>query len=376
MKVEDQQRPGDNAAPARPPDIAREEARTTTGNGPANLFPALPVPYRQRRRWRWTSIAAGLVAFIVAAGAGAYWWQQNLAKLPVGIVQGNGRIEADEIDISTKFAGRLAQLLVQEGDMLSAGQVVARMDTRDLEASLMRAEAQLQQAQKAVEEARATQEQQRSQVALAKQQLDRTTYLVQRGNATQELLDQRQQQLNGSTAILNAATARVAQAEHALAATQHEVDLYNINIADNSLVAPREGRVQYRIANIGEVLPAGGKVITMIDIMSVYMDIYLPTLEAGRVKVGTEARIVLDAYPAVAIPAKVSFIAVQSQFTPKLVETQTERDRLMFRIRVRIDPALLKAHAQAVRSGLPGVAYLRLDPDVQWPARLQETKGL
>jgi HlyD family secretion protein len=85
---------------------------------------------------------------------------------------------------------------------------------------------------------------------------------------------------------------------------------------------------------------------------------------------------VLDAYPATAIPAKVSFIAVQSQFTPKMVETQTERDRLMFRIRVRIDPELLQAHAQAVRSGLPGVAYLRLDPDVQWPARLQEMKGL
>jgi HlyD family secretion protein len=344
------------------------------GNGAANLFPVLPVPYRRRRRW--TSMAAALVAFILAAGAGAYWWQQNQAKLPVGIVQGNGRIEADEIDISTKFAGRLAQLLVQEGDMLSAGEVVARMDTRDLEASLMRAEAQLQQAQKAVDEARATQEQQRSQVGLAKQQLDRTTYLVQRGNATQELLDQRQQQLNGSTAILNAATARVAQAEHALAAAQHEVDLYKINIADNSLVAPRDGRVQYRIANIGEVLPAGGKIITMIDIMSVYMDIYLPTLEAGRVKVGTDARIVLDAYPTTAIPAKVSFIAVQSQFTPKMVETQTERDRLMFRIRVRIDPELLQAHAQAVRSGLPGVAYLRLDPNVQWPARLQQMTGL
>ena len=374
MKVEDQQRPEDEAASARPPDPSRTAA-VTTGNG-ATLFPALPVPYRQRRRWRWTSIAAGLVVLILAAGGGAYWWQLSQAKLPVGIVQGNGRIEADEIDISTKFAGRLAQLLVQEGDMLSAGEIIARMDTRDLEASLMRAEAQLQQAQKAVEEAGATQEQQRSQVALAKQQLDRTTYLVQRGNATQELLDQRQQQLDGSTAILNAATARVAQAEHALAAAQHEVDLYNINIADNSLVAPRDGRVQYRIANIGEVLPAGGKVVTMIDIMSVYMDIYLPTLEAGQVKVGTDARIVLDAYPATAIPAKVSFIAVQSQFTPKTVETQTERDRLMFRIRVRIDPALLKAHAQAVRSGLPGVAYLRLDPDVQWPARLQQMKGL
>ena len=376
MKVGDQQLPEDGAASPLPPDVAPEKAQEMTGNGAAHLLPTLPVPYRQRRRWRWISIATALVVLILAAGGGAYWWQLNQARLPVGIVQGNGRIEADEIDISTKFAGRLVQLLVQEGDMLSPGEVVARMDTRDLEASLMRAEAQLQQAQKAVEEARATQDQQRSQVALARQQLDRTTYLVQRGNATQELLDQRQQQLEGATAVLNAATARVAQAEHALAAAQHEVDLYKINIADNSLVAPRDGRVQYRIANIGEVLPAGGKVVTMIDIMSVFMDIYLPTLEAGRVKVGTDARIVLDAYPATAIPAKVSFIAVQSQFTPKTVETQTERDRLMFRIRVRIDPELLKAHAQAVRSGLPGVAYLRLGPEARWPARLQEMKGL
>jgi len=342
----------------------------------ANVAAGLPVPYGRRHRRRWRSIAAAFVVFLLAAGGGAYWWQQSQVKLPVGIVQGNGRIEADEIDISTKFAGRLAQLLVQEGDMLSAGEVVARMDTRDLEASLKRAEAQLMQAQKAVDETRATQEQQRSQVALAKQQFDRTTYLLQRGNATQELLDQRQQQLAGSTAVLAAATARVGQAEHALAAAQHEVDLYNINIADNSLVAPRDGRVQYRIANIGEVLPAGGKVITMIDIMSVYMDIYLPTLDAGQARIGTDARIVLDAYPAIAIPAKVSFIATQSQFTPKTVETQTERDRLMFRVRVRIDPELLHAHAQAVRSGLPGVAYLRLDPNVQWPARLQQMPGL
>lgn len=82
-----------------------------------------------------------------------------------------------------------------------------------------------------------------------------------------------------------------------------------------------------------------------------------------------------DAYPNVAIPAKVSFIATQSQFTPKPVETQTERDRLMFRVRVRIDPDLLRAHAEAVRSGLPGIAYVRADPKTPWPQRLQSTIG-
>ena len=103
-----------------------------------------------------------------------------------GIVSSNGRIEADQIDIDTKFAGRLSELRVNEGDMVHAGQAVARMDTRDLEASLKRAEALLLQAQRAVDEARATREQWQTQVALAQQQLDRTSYLFERGNSTQQ----------------------------------------------------------------------------------------------------------------------------------------------------------------------------------------------
>ena len=161
------------------------------------------------------------------------------------------------------------------------------------------------------------------------------------------------------------------QAGHALNAVQHDVELLQVNISDNSLIAPRDGRIQYRIVNTGEVLPAGGKVFTMLDVSYVYMDVYLPTQEAGRVKIGTDARIVLDAYPNIAIPAKVSFLATQAQFTPKAVETKSERDKLMFRIRVRIDPERLRARADAVRSGLPGVAYLRLDPAVPWPPQLQ-----
>ena len=360
--------PGPSEFIANPP---LEVANATPADVPATL----PIPSPARKRRRWGRIALLVVMLATAAVGSYYWWKSSQDELPQGIVSGNGRIEADEIDVATKFAGRVAELGVEEGDMVTAGEVVARMDTRDLEASLKRAEAHVLQAQRAVDEARATEDQQRTQVALAKQQFDRTSYLMQRGNSTQELLDQRRQQLDGATASLNAATARIAQTEHALAAAEHEVELLTVNISDNSLVAPRDGRVQYRVARIGEVLPAGGKVLTLIDISYVYMDIYLPTLDAGQAKVGTEALIVLDAYPNIAIPAKVSFIATQSQFTPKTVETQTERDRLMFRIRVRIDPALLREHAQAVRSGLPGVTYVRLDPKAQWPARLQRTLG-
>jgi len=305
------------------------------------------------------------------AGIGWFWWQQHQPRLPPGITWGNGRIEADEIDIDTKFAGPIAALFVDEGAFVKAGQQVARMDTSDLEASLGKDEAQVRQAQKTLEEAHANVEQQNAQVRLAQQELERTQFLVPKGWATKELLDQRRQQLDAANSSLAAAVAKLGQTEHALDAANHQVELDKVNIADNTLVAPRDGRIQYRIANIGEVLPAGGKVFTMLDVASVYMDIYLPTEQAGRAKIGTEGRIVLDAYPNFPIAAKVSFTAAQAQFTPKMVETKTERERLMFRIKVRIDPELLRAHAEAVRTGLPGVAYLRLDPNVAWPEWLQ-----
>jgi HlyD family secretion protein len=227
------------------------------------------------------------------------------------------------------------------------------------------------QARRVLDEAHANIEQQRAVVTLARQEMDRARGLLQNGWITRQTFDQRQQILDGANAALAAANARAAQAEHALEAAQHDEKLYQVNIADNSLVAPRDGRVQYRIANIGEVLPAGGKVFSMLDISYVYMDVYLPTQDAGKIKVGSDARIVLDAYPNLSIPAKVSFIATQAQFTPKTVETKSERDKLMFRVRVRIDPDLLRKHAAAVRSGLPGLAYVLTDPSVAWPERLQ-----
>jgi HlyD family secretion protein len=319
-----------------------------------------------------------LIALLLMIGAGAgigwLWWQQHQSRLPPGIASGNGRLESDEIDIDTKFAGRIAKLFVDEGDMVAAGQVVAMMDTRDLQASLKKSEALASQAQRALDEAKANLVQQQTQVTLAQQELDRTSALVPKGFATVELLDQRRQQMNAAVAAQNAATHKVAEAQHALDAATHDVELYRVNILDNSLVTPKEGRIQYRVANVGEVLPAGGKVFTMLDTSYVYIDVYLPTVDAGRVRLGSEARIVLDAYPAHVIPAKVVFIANQAQFTPKTVETKDERDKLMFRIRVRIDPERLRGRAELVRSGLPGMAYLRTNPSMAWPAKLQAAR--
>jgi HlyD family secretion protein len=322
------------------------------------------------RRW-WLRLVLALAVLGGSTGGAYYWWQRLHPALPPGIAYGNGRLEADEINIDTKYAGRIAEILADEGDLVKAGQVVARMDTRDIAASLKKAEAQVSQARRAVDEANANVTQQKTQVLLAQQEFDRAAVLVQKGFQTKEVLDQRQQQLDGADAALSAAALRVIEFEHALDAATHDVELYNVQIADNTLVAPRDGRIQYRIANIGEVLQAGGHVFAMLDTSYVYMDVYLPTQQAGKVKYGADARVVIDAYPKVAIPAKVLFIATQAQFTPKTVETQTEREKLMFRVRVRIDADWLRGRTDAVSSGLPGVAYVLTDAATKWPDWLQ-----
>jgi HlyD family secretion protein len=346
----------------------RELAPAPTGHGLPVVLPA--AKRRSGRSW-WIRAALALALLAGVAGGGYYWWQELHPALPAGIAFGNGRLEADEIDIDTKYAGRIAEILADEGYLVKAGQVVARMDTRDLEASRKKSQAQVLEAHRAVDEANANLTQQRTQVLLAQQEYDRAATLVLKGFETKEVVDQRQQQLSGANAAQQAADARVTESQHALEAATHDVELYNVEIADDTLVAPKDGGIQYRIANIGEVLPAGGKVFAMLDTSDVYMDIYLPTEEVGMIRFGADARIVLDAYPNFAIPAKVSFIATQAQFTPKTVETKSERDKLMFRVRVQIDPERLRTRAESVRSGLPGVAYVLTDRAATWPATLQ-----
>ncbi len=335
---------------------------------PLRLVPDASIAPRRRRR---IAIAATAAVILAAAAGSAYWWTHRAPAIPAGIAWSNGRIEADEIDIETKFAGRIAEVFADDGDKVAAGQMVARIDTRDLEASMERDQSTALQAKKRLDEVRADIVQQQTTVDLAQKRLTRTQALLKSDYATHALFDEQRQALDGARAALAADIAKLTQAEAAAAAAAHQVELDQVNIADNRLVAPKDGRIEFRISNIGEVLGAGGKIFTMLDLSYIYMDIYLPTGEAGRIPLGADARIVLDARTDRPIPARVTFVATQAQFTPKAVETKSERDKLMFRVRVRLDPAEAFAFADEAGTGLPGLAYIRLDPSVPWPAQLQ-----
>ena len=316
-----------------------------------------------------------IVIFLLFALLGAaaifYFMQHRNAGLPSGFSSGNGRLEATEVDVATKIAGRLSELLPREGDMVEAGAVLARLEADDLRAQLRAAEAAVTQARKAVDEARAGERKSRSDVALAGKTLKRSQSLVDKGFISRNKLDTDQTGMEGALAGMDQAQSRVAEAEAAAAAAVAKVESLQATLNDTSLKAPISGRVLYRLAEPGEVLAAGGKALTLLDLSDMYMTIYLPTDKAGQVALNSEARIVLDAMPGQPIPATVVFVAAKAQFTPREVETRTEREKLMFRLKVKPDPAWLAAHRDLVKGGLPGVAIVRLDADAAWPANLQ-----
>ena len=332
-------------------------------------------------------IAPAAIALIAAA---AYFaWNASRDSGPgAGFVQGNGRIEATEIDIATKLPGRLAEVLAAEGDFVQAGTALARMDVAALQAQ--RSEAVARHAQVALRESdlRATQAQvalRESELDAAQRRLARSTELARDGASSQQELDDdraRQRsaqagvtaskaQVDAARAAIQAARTQVTGAEAQVAAAQASIERIDADLHDATLTAPRDGRVQFRIAQEGEVLGAGGRVLNLVDLSDVYMTFFLPETAAGRVAIGSEARIILDAAPHIVIPATISFVSATAQFTPKTVETASERQKLMFRVRAQIDRELLARHLQQVKTGLPGVTWVKLDASTPWPATLQ-----
>lgn len=309
--------------------------------------------------------------FGLTAAVAYYLYEQRPEGLPSGFVAGNGRLEATEIDIATKLAGRLSEVLPREGDMVEAGSVVARLDVDDLRAQLRAAEAQVEQARRAVDETQAGVRKSASDVTLAGKSLRRSEDLVGRGFITRDKLDRDQTGVEGARAGMAQAQSRVGEAEAAVAAAEARVESLKVALNDTALKAPISGRVLYRLAEPGEVLAAGGKALTIVDLSDMYMTIYLPTDLAGQVALNAEARIVLDALPEQVIPAAVSFVAPKAQFTPREVETQNEREKLMFRVKLRADPVWLMAHRDLAKGGMPGVATVRFDAAAAWPAKLQ-----
>jgi HlyD family secretion protein len=348
---------------------------------------------------KWILIA---IVLVVGAILGYRYWKSKESALPAGIASGNGRIEARLSDASAKEPLRVKEVLVNEGDLVRPGQVLARLDTVTIEAELARDEAAVAAAREEfaaaktaiaaanadVASANAATAQQESEIRLARAEADRERRMLAENATSKALFDVRQTAVETTKATLQSAQARedAAQAQAGTAQSRADAARQKIEVAlaevertksrirDATLVSPVTGRVLYRLVEPGEVLGPGGKALTLVDLSNVYMEIYLPSDLAAALKFGADARITADFEPNAAAAAHVTFVSPEAQFTPKQVETKSEREKLMFRVKIQVPPDLVEHYVERIKTGVRGVGYVKVNASAKWPDWLE--KGL
>lgn len=345
-----------------------------------------------RKQWLYAGIGLFLIGMIT------FMWQESRTD-DSNIISGNGRIESTEIDIAPRTSARVKEIIVREGDYVKAGETLVYMDTDVLDAQLREVQGKLLQAnhfiavrhstlvQRKSEKivAEAILKQREAELEVAEKRWHRSQKLVSEGAASQQVADDDWAAYKSAIAVKEAAYAQIGAAEagvitaqeevngaeSAVEATQGTVERIEADIKDSALKTPREGRIQYLIAHPGEVVAAGSPVLSLADLSDVYMTFFLPTSYAGRVIIGEEVRLILDSKPGQIIPAHITFVSDVAQFTPKTVETASEREKFMFRAKAQIPPEVLKQCITNIKTGLPGVVFIRLDSTKPWPNYLK-----
>lgn len=310
---------------------------------------------------------------VIAGGAffGYQCWKAKKFALPEGITSGNGRIESKLVDVAAKEPLRVKEILVDEGDRVEPGQVLVRLDTVTLDAELAQAKANVAVTQERLAVANAAIARRKSEIELARIEVERTRKLVEEHAGSQREYDVRKTALATTTAALAEEEAKLQTAKQEVEVAQANVKTIQTRIDDATLRSPVRGRVLYRLAEPGEVIAAGGKALTLVNLKDIYMEIFLPAQQAAKLKIGAEGRITLDHAPGLAVAGYVSFVSPEAQFTPKQVETSSEREKLMFRVKIQVPEELAASYMDYVKTGVRGVGYVKVDESAAWPHWLQ-----
>jgi HlyD family secretion protein len=360
---------------------------------------------------RKTVLIVVLVLIVVAAGFFAVQRFVVSHGLPEGLIQANGRIEGDHITIASKFSGRVQELLAREGDTVHAGQVLVRLDdaqTRTrveqarrgfeaLESQVQAAHATLavlnlevplaiETADAGILSARAVLDKARAVEDEARRDVERMRPLIAEQAVSRQQLDQAEAKWSVAKNEIAAARSKLTQAVKELAQAdlgwkrvrpkesevvtlerqrdQAEAALAEAEsiLADLTIVAPTSGTITTRMVNTGEVVMAGAPLLELVDLDRLYLKVYIPEIEIGKVRLDLPARIYTDAFPDQPFDATVGYIASKAEFTPKEVQTRDERVKLIYAVKLYL--AANPDHR--LTPGLPADAIIRWRENMAW----------
>jgi len=327
-------------------------------------------------------VGVTLLILILAVVAGAAWWFWWPRLNHQGQLRLMGHIEATETDLAFKVSGIISAINFQEGEEVKAGEVVATLDARDLrdewqaaaarvkvaEAALARLLAgsrpqEISEALAAVEQAQADLENKRLDYERMEGLLARQAVPVsRRDNARAAYLmaqeTRRRAQEHYSLVREGPRREDIDQARAELQQAKANLELAQTRLDYAVLRAPVSGVVLTRPAEPGEVAAVGATILTTADLDNVYVEVYVPQTELGRLHLGQQAWVKIDAYPQREFPGWVSFINAKAEFTPKTVETYKERVALVYRTKIRVDNP-----DHILKPGMPAEVVIRFSDD-------------
>lgn len=340
-----------------------------------------------------------IATLVIGVAAGVYFWQQIKGEQNelAGIASVNGRLELERLDIATLYAGRIEEIYVKEGQRVEKNQPLARLSSTQSqsqveasEAQILSAKAQVEnakaqklRAEEAVMRANAEMNAQQQQAKVAKLELDNAKKLRRENLVSASELERRQ--ANYKAALAAVETAKAAKAEAQAGVNQVQATISQAQAGVNQAEAqskqansqnddmlirtPIAGRVEYKIVDVGNVVGAGSKIVSLLNPKDVYLNIFLPAHQSNSVKIGDETRIKIDGSDNV-FPANITYVASEAQFTPKSIETEEERTKLMFKVKLRVPEELANKYVGLFKGGMTAIGYVKYDAQAQWPESL------
>lgn len=353
------------------------------------------------------------VLILTLAGGGYVaferWVQNN--SLPDGLIQANGRIEGDHVTVSSKFPGRIRELLVREGAAVTADQVLIRLDDSQAAARVQQgkhasealeaqveaahtqlavlnlevplaieaADAQMARAKALRDKAMAVEKEAKTDAERFRQLAEKDQASIQERDQAQMRWDVAHNEVAAALSGLTQAKKQLAQAElgwNRIKAKEEEVsalerqrdqayavlDEAESILKDLTITAPTSGTVTTRMVDGGEVVAAGAPLLELVDLDHLYLKVYVPEVQIGKVRLDLPARVYTDAFPEQPFEATVRYIASKAEFTPKEVQTPDERVKLIYAVKLY----LKENPDHRLTPGLPADAVIRWKDDVAW----------
>ncbi|MGC6405357.1 HlyD family secretion protein [Bisgaard Taxon 45] len=311
-----------------------------------------------------------IIVLFIVIGCGVYWQHYQHNNSPTNIVSSNGRLEFLRLDIASLYAGRIEQVWVKEGDYVNQDQLLVTLVSDTIKAQVDTAVARKQQARQAVKRIQAQFKAQQQQVNTAQLDVNNAQKLRKNQLISITEFEKRLALRDAATANLEALDMAVQEAQSTVAQAEAQLQQAQSILTDLQIKAPQAGRVVYKLVEPGNVIAAGQKTISLLDINDATMSLFFPAPIVNQIPLHSEARLVFDGLEAV-FPATISYVASDAQFTPKFVETTTEREKLMFKVKLQIPSEIAQKYANYLKGGMTGKGYIRLSPSTEWPAELQ-----